>query len=191
MTVPTPSLAESGENHWLMPVMEMAALAGWEWPPPADRAYPFPYPRIATHTPSMGPGCAAAARGFTAATLRRWGVTGRCDDIVTVVSELVTNAWRHARPGRTGTARWRPAELGLLQAGCGVLCAMADASPEAPLAREPGQLAESGRGLTVIGGLSDSWGCAIRAASGKVVWAVFGVGPALPRAGLGGWPALP
>ena len=178
MTVPTSSLDGSAGSHWLAPVMEMADLAGWPWPAPAPgQRHVTVWPRITTHIPRMDAGCAAAARAFTAGTLRCWGVTERGDDIVTVVSELVTNAWRHARPGRDHPARWQPVQLGLLQSADRVLGAVCDPSPSLPAPRDPGELAESGRGLQVIGALSDGWGT-VTAGPGKIVWAMFSMGAA-------------
>jgi hypothetical protein len=41
---------------------------------------------------------------------------------------------------------------------------------------------ESGRGLRVVGELSDRWGCTTPDRAGKVVWAMFGAsGQVLPR----------
>jgi anti-sigma regulatory factor (Ser/Thr protein kinase) len=130
-------------------------------------------PRIATRTPGADAGSVRAARDFTIATLQRWGVTERCEDIAIVVSELLTNALQHARPGSGGTRpRW-PIRLGLLQPGCCVLCAVADPSEVAPVPQTPGPLAETGRGLPIICALSDKWGCTTPGDTGKVVWAMF------------------
>ncbi|MEU8842767.1 ATP-binding protein [Streptomyces roseus] len=43
------------------------------------------------------------ARSFTRSTLSQWGLDERFDDVALVVSELVTNALRHALPGDAGT----------------------------------------------------------------------------------------
>ncbi|MGW6411848.1 ATP-binding protein [Streptomyces vinaceus] len=42
------------------------------------------------------------ARSFTRSTLSQWGLDERFDDVALVVSELVTNALRHALPGDAG-----------------------------------------------------------------------------------------
>jgi hypothetical protein len=135
------------------------------------------YPRVATRTPGAGADAVRAAREFTAATLRRWDVTGRREDIVTVVSELLTNALRCA-PAGPGMAwpRW-PVRLGLLQPGPWVLCAVCDPSDEVPEPREPCWFDETGRGLHVVGSLCDEWGCTAPGPQGKVVWATFATGP--------------
>jgi anti-sigma regulatory factor (Ser/Thr protein kinase) len=105
----------------------------------------------------------------------------RCDDVAVVVSELLTNALRHA-PRCGGTRpRW-PIRLGLLQCGPSVLCAVADPSDRPPVPKEPGDLAETGRGLDVVGALSDKWGYSTASKVGKIVWATFSMqaGPAHP-----------
>jgi anti-sigma regulatory factor (Ser/Thr protein kinase) len=104
--------------------------------------------------------------------LQRWGVAERCDEITTVISELVTNALRYGLPAAGG---W-PIRVGLLQPapGSGVLCAVADSNPAAPVLWPLGDPGESGRGLHVVQGLSDSWGCTASGLNGKVVWATFG-----------------
>src|SRR6266700_6188574 len=76
-----------------------------------------------------------------------------------------------------------PIRLGLLQPGPCVLCAVADPSERAPVATEPGHLAETGRGLHVIGALSDQWGYTTPSDMGKVVWAMFSARPGPPHAG--------
>ena len=77
--------------------------------------------------------------------------------------------YQHIRKGIGGTA----GRLGLLQPGRGVICAVADPSPEIPTPKEPGILCEGGRGLHVIDGLADTWGCTPPRHGGKVVWALF------------------
>jgi hypothetical protein len=164
---------------WLVSAAEMAAAVGSA----GLLAAPVPvrsrdYPRVATRTPGPGADSIRAARDFTAGTLRRWGIGDRRDDIVVVVSELLTNALRHARPA---AAAWpcSPVRLGLLQPGPCVLCAVADPSDQVPEPREPDWCDESGRGLHVVASLSDRWGCTPPTRRGKVVWATFATG--------GGW----
>jgi Histidine kinase-like ATPase domain len=121
------------------------------------------------------------------ATLRHWGVAQRCEDIAVVVSELLTNALRHALPASGGPRpRW-PIRLGLQQHGPFVLCAVADPSDQAPVPREPDELAETGRGLEVVSALSDKWGYTA-SDLGKVVWATFSAEPEAAQAGADPWP---
>src|SRR5450631_3982208 len=175
--------------HWLTSAVEMAALASGNCPlAPEPGATGWTCSsRIARRTPAADASSVCAARGFAVATLRHWGAADRCEDIAVVVSELLTNALRHAVPRAVGTQpraegtqprsagtrpRW-PIRLGLLQCGPCVLCAVADPSESAPAQAKPGELAETGRGLEVIGALSDSWGYITASDMGKIVWATF------------------
>jgi hypothetical protein len=166
--------ADGTRCRWLMMAADRAGLAsGNSWSPPDPALGCGPLPRIATRTLVTGAGSVRFARDFTLATLRRWGAAERSDDIAIVMSELLTNALRHAlpAPGEIGP-RW-PIRLGLLQPGRCVLCAVADPSKAAPAPRTPGSLAETGRGLNIICALSDQWGCTTPNDAGKVVWALF------------------
>ena len=161
--------------RWLMSAAEMAGLAGGSWrpsPEPAAGGWACP-PRIATRALGAQAGSVRAARDFTVATLRRWGTGHSSQDIAIVVSEMVTNALRHALPGPGDTRPRRPVRLGLLQQGPWVLCAVADPGKAVPVPQTPGSLAEVGRGLQMICAFSDLWGCTTPGDAGKVVWAMF------------------
>jgi len=161
--------------HWLVPVIEMAAPEGseWGWRPDAEPVRWTCFPGAARRLPGANATLVHGARHFTMATLDQWGVTERCDDIVIVVCELLTNAIRHALPG-AGAGHAREAiRLGLLQPGNCVICAVADPSAALPVARQPDDGAETGRGLHVITALSDHWGYLTPGGSGKVLWATF------------------
>jgi len=171
----TPRPGGGAGCRWLMLAAEMAGLASGNWRSPPDSApndRPR-LPRIATRTPGTDAGSVRAARDFTLATMHRWGVAERGEDIAIVVSELLTNALRHAVPGRGDTRPWRPIRLGLLQPGPCVLCAVADPDKAAPVPQAHGSLAETGRGLHIICALSDKWGYTTLSDTGKVVWATF------------------
>jgi anti-sigma regulatory factor (Ser/Thr protein kinase) len=153
---------------------EMAGVAGGSRRPspgPASTGWAG-RPRIATRTLGADAGSVRAARDFTIATVRRWGTAERSQDIAIVVSELLTNALRHARPGSGDVPSRRPIRLGLLQPGPCLLCAVADPSAAAPVPQARGSLAETGRGLHIVGALSDQWGYR-PSDPGKVVWAMF------------------
>jgi len=174
--------SRSSGGRWLMLAAEMAGLAGSgrPLPDPAPAGWAC-RPRIATCTLGAGIGSIHAARDFTVATLGRWSAAERCQDIAVVVSELLTNALRHALPGSGDARPWRPIRLGLLQLRPCVLCAVADPSPAAPVLRPPGSLAETGRGLHIVCALSDGWGYT-SSGTGKVVWAMFTARLAEPSA---------
>jgi hypothetical protein len=131
---------------------------------------------MAAGAPGIDAGSVRKAREFTVATCRRWGMTERRDDVGIVASELLTNALRHALPGSGQDRPGWPVQLDLLQPGPFVLCAVTDPSPSVPVPRTPGYLAETGRGLQIVGMLSDEWGyltCATSSSAVKVVWAMF------------------
>src|SRR2546429_7331359 len=167
--------AGSTGSRWLMPAAEMAGLAGGSWrspPDPARAGWACP-PRIATRALSAQAGSVRAARYFTLATLRRWGTAHSSQDIAIVVSEMVTNALRHALPGPGDTGPRVPVRLGLLQQGPWVLCAVADPGNAVPVPRTPGSLAEAGRGLQMICAFSDLWGYTTPGEAGKGGWGMF------------------
>jgi hypothetical protein len=161
--------------RWLILAAEMAGLVNSDRRPAPDPAAigPACLPRIATRTLGADVGSVRAARDFTVATLHRWGAAERSHDIAIVVSELLTNALRHALPGPGEIRpRWQ-IRFGLLNPGPFVLCAVADPSRAAPVPRTRSSLAETGRGLQIICALSDQWGYTTPGEGGKVVWAMF------------------
>ncbi|MGW6567210.1 ATP-binding protein [Streptomyces sp. NPDC054975] len=135
------------------------------------------------------------ARKFTRATLAQWDLTERFDDVALVVSELVTNALRHALPSdaaahdaegargsQEGSGRHTPpVRLHLMRWTSRLVCAVRDPSHKSPETREGDEdfAAESGRGLFLVDSFSDSWGWHPLAGTlqGKVVWALFRIGP--------------
>ncbi|MGW1654128.1 ATP-binding protein [Streptomyces atratus] len=126
------------------------------------------------------------ARRFTRTTLSDWGLDERFDDVALVVSELVTNALRHALPADTAPGPQEPpVRLHLMRWSSRLVCAVRDPSQESPVASDAPDSAESGRGLFLVESFSDSWGWhpspALGADNpntaatprGKVVWALF------------------
>lgn len=162
---------------WLKPAVEVAAPAcgGWRLAPASVLAAWTRTPRVATRTPVPAPGSVKAARDFTEATLRRWGVPDIAHDVGVVMSELLTNALRHGVPAGVPPYSRPPIRLGLLHPGSCVLCAVADPSREVPVLKEPDYFAETGRGLHVVASLSEQWGWTPPGHAGKVVWATFPV----------------
>ncbi|MFI9822222.1 ATP-binding protein [Streptomyces sp. NPDC052013] len=118
------------------------------------------------------------ARRFTRRTLDQWDLGERFDDVCLVVSELVTNALRHALPANTPrlTEQDPPVRLHLMRWTERLVCAVRDPSRESPVARDSDDFsAESGRGLFLVDSFSDGWGWHPMAGAlgGKVVWALF------------------
>jgi anti-sigma regulatory factor (Ser/Thr protein kinase) len=165
--------------QWLAPVLRMAAVASGNWPLSArpGAAGWTCYPKLALRTPRPDARSVRAGRDFAIATVRRWGAAERGDDIAVVVSELLTNALRHALPDGGEVPRLGSIRLALLQPGRSVICAVADPSPEVPTPKQSGILGEGGRGLHVVGGLADTWGCTSPSHAGKAVWALFSLKP--------------
>jgi anti-sigma regulatory factor (Ser/Thr protein kinase) len=125
------------------------------------------------------------ARSFTRSTLSQWGLDDRFDDVALVVSELVTNALRHALPAGAGMAAESGVRLHLMRWSTRLVCAVRDPSEDCPAPGEgegfsPDRLdencdLESGRGLFLVDSYSDGWGWHPLAGrlTGKVVWALF------------------
>ncbi len=117
------------------------------------------------------------ARRFTRCTLEQWDVGDRFDDICLVVSELVTNALRHAVPTAPCRGEEHPSvRLHLMRWTERLVCAVRDPSHETPAPRDSDDFsAESGRGLFLVDSFADSWGWHPLAGTldGKVVWALF------------------
>ena len=91
----------------------------------------------------------------------RLGLGEEGDDLLLVVSEMVTNAVRHALP---------PVELQISAADDRVVVAVADSSPEPPAPRDADADAEGGRGMALVDLLCEAHG--VRAQPpGKTVWA--------------------
>ncbi|MEU6405574.1 ATP-binding protein [Streptomyces sp. NPDC046985] len=127
------------------------------------------------------------ARRFTRGTLDQWELADRFDDVCLVVSELVTNALRHALPAPppaaceqgppvdaceqgpsaaaceqspSAAAQGAAVRLHLMRWTERLVCAVRDPSQDSPAPRDADDdfSAESGRGLCLVDSFSDGWG---------------------------------
>ena len=185
MVIGRPDGNISAGCQWLRAAAEMAGVACSDWFPSPGASADWTRSPMTAQMLNMDAEAVRAGREFSIAALRRWGVTQRCEDITIVVSELLTNALRHAVPGLSRNHPSWPVRLGLLCSGPCVLCAVADPSSSIPVRKRPGHLAETGRGLHVVSSLSDKWGYTTYTTpsdAGKVVWAIFMTMPAAREA---------
>lgn len=105
----------------------------------------------------------AQARAAVAEWSARFGFEDVRDDVTLVVSEMVTNAVRHASP---------PVALEIQAEGGRVHIAVHDGSPDPPRARPAPSDAEGGRGLLLVELLCEDHG--VRPdPPGKTVWATL------------------
>ncbi|MEU6318313.1 ATP-binding protein [Streptomyces sp. NPDC047009] len=100
------------------------------------------------------------ARNLASRQLSAWGLEDLEDSTKLIVSELVTNAVRHAS-GPIGLCLKRHKVL---------TCEVSDTEAYAPRPRRASPVDENGRGLGLVAQMSRSWGSRLES-GGKVVWA--------------------
>ena len=115
-----------------------------------------------------GPQGPAQARRAVAECATRLGFGDVVDDLLLVVSELVTNAVRHGAP---------PVRLEVLADADAVHVAVGDGDPGLPRPREADAEAEGGRGMVLVELLAQEHGVEPQP-PGKTVWA------SVPRPGV-------
>ena len=108
-------------------------------------------------------GAVRLARRVTRDVLARWRLDHVQDTAVLLVSELVTNAVRHARDTYA-------IALDLEIGATWLRIEVQDADPRWPKPRIPDRLDESGFGLVLVDALAGNWGVR-QTATGKAVWA--------------------
>ncbi|MFC7728861.1 ATP-binding protein [Actinomadura keratinilytica] len=121
-----------------------------------------------------------AAREFARATLEEWGLADAVEDVLVAVSELVTNALRHGLTDLLRPAPPCPIQVVLLGHPRRLVVVVTDPGTQVPEQAEPDpdRFGEAGRGLVVVGAVSDAWGWAPLTTGGKAVWAAFDLRPA-------------
>lgn len=121
---------------------------------------------VASWRLALDPSEVSRARELVRDQLRLWSRQAVGETAELLVSELVTNAVRHARGGRV--------ELRLVRSGATLICEVEDEDHTLPTLLNAGPGDEFGRGLRIVSVLAKEWGTS-RTASGKTVW--FELGP--------------
>ncbi|MEU6774915.1 SpoIIE family protein phosphatase [Streptomyces sp. NPDC046759] len=116
--------------------------------------------RVAAWDLPADPAVVADARKEATRQLTEWGLGELAFITELVVSELVTNAIRHAAA---------PVRLRLIR-GRTLVCEVSDGSATAPHLGHPRAMDEGGRGLLLVSQFTDRWGTRF-APGGKVIWA--------------------
>ncbi|MBX9366212.1 SpoIIE family protein phosphatase [Streptomyces sp. WAC04114] len=123
--------------------------------------------QVATWAVPADPSAVAQTRKDVVAQLERWGLSDAVFVTELVVSELVTNAIRHAEP---------PVQLRLIH-DTTLICEVSDGGNTAPHLRRARSYDEGGRGLLLVAQLTERWGTR-QSAAGKTIWAEQALTPA-------------
>jgi serine phosphatase RsbU (regulator of sigma subunit)/anti-sigma regulatory factor (Ser/Thr protein kinase) len=123
------------------------------------RVKSVPGDHVATWHLPADPRSASAARAAAAGQLAAWGLDKAVFTTELLVSEMVTNAVRHASP---------PVTLRLIRDDA-LICEVSDGSATAPHMRLPRLTDEGGRGLYLCGRLAERWGTRYTG-TGKTIW---------------------
>ncbi|MFF8945744.1 SpoIIE family protein phosphatase [Streptomyces sp. NPDC014864] len=151
-------------------IMERALLPDR---PPDDVAFlvarprPLPSEDVVSWDLAFEPAAVGQARKLTDARLAQWELQELSFSVELIVSELVTNAIRHARG---------PVGLRLMRTPNRLICAVSDHSSTSPHLRRAQAVEEGGRGLFLVAQFALRWGTRY-AGDGKTIWAE------LPRPG--------
>ncbi|MEU1185042.1 SpoIIE family protein phosphatase [Streptomyces sp. NPDC005820] len=116
--------------------------------------------RVVSFDVPADPAAVADIRAGATRQVEAWGLAELAMTSELIVSELVTNAVRHATP---------PIRLRLLR-DTRLTCEVSDASSTAPRLRHARSLDEGGRGLFLVAQLAHRWG-ARYTPEGKIIWA--------------------
>ncbi|MFD4598259.1 SpoIIE family protein phosphatase [Streptomyces sp. NPDC058464] len=113
----------------------------------------------ASWTVPSDPSAVAGVRAAATELLRDWGLEEEAFTLELILSELVTNAIRHAT-GPVGVRLIRDRSL---------ICEVSDGSSVSPHLRRATTMDEGGRGLFLVAQFADRWGTRYTA-DGKVIW---------------------
>ncbi|MER6068237.1 SpoIIE family protein phosphatase [Streptomyces sp. NPDC001817] len=117
--------------------------------------------RVADWVLPADPAVVADARKEAGRQLSEWGLQELVFTTELVVSELVTNAIRHAES---------PVRLRLIRDREALICEVSDGSATAPHLRHPRATDEGGRGLLLVSQFTQRWGTRF-ILGGKIIWA--------------------
>ncbi|KOX00482.1 PAS/PAC sensor protein [Streptomyces sp. NRRL B-1140] len=123
--------------------------------------------QVATWAVPADPSAVAQTRKDVVAQMERWGLSDAVFVTELVVSELVTNAIRHAEP---------PVQLRLIH-DTNLICEVSDGGTTAPHLRRARTYDEGGRGLLLVAQLTERWGTR-QSSTGKTIWAEQSLTPA-------------
>ncbi|MDX3571625.1 ATP-binding protein [Streptomyces sp. ID05-47C] len=135
-----------------------------------------PHPPVSNLTLAATPNAVSWARRHTVDVLRQWRFPDEGIEVARLlVSELTTNAIRHAHPAPT-TAVSAPAPgtilIRLWPTSTSVVLAVGDSDPRPPARRSADESATGGRGLLLTAAMARRWGYYHpERCPGKFVWA--------------------
>lgn len=109
-----------------------------------------------------GPEAASVARAKVRGMVSEWNLQGPVDDLMVIVSELVTNAFRYGKS---------PIILHLTVEDGHIVVGVQDTEPDSlPTPRDADDHEPTGRGLRLISAMATHWGWE-KSGTQKVVWA--------------------
>ncbi|MEU8691941.1 sodium/proline symporter PutP [Streptomyces sp. NPDC048665] len=156
LATPRPTLAETGrtviDDLLANPPSDDAALL-------LARTRALAQDQVVSWDLPSDPAAVAHARALAAEQLTEWGLSDLTFNTELIVSELVTNAIRHAT-GPIGLRLIRDRSL---------ICEVSDASSTSPRMRHARTTDEGGRGLLIVAQLAHRWGTRYTTI-GKIIW---------------------